>query len=152
MAELHDLSPTSGSHRDRKRVGRGEGSGTGKTSGRGQKGQNARSGGRTHPRREGGQMPLMRRIPKRGFKSINRVEYQVVNLRDLERVDGDVSPESLKAAGLIGSKRLPVKILGQGEVAKKVSVSAHKFSASAQAKIEAAGGSVTVIGSDSAAA
>lgn len=152
MAELHDLSPTSGSHRNRKRVGRGEGSGTGKTSGRGQKGQNARSGGRTHPRREGGQMPLMRRIPKRGFKSINRVEYQVVNLRDLERVDGDVSPESLKAAGLIGSKRLPVKILGQGEVAKKVSVSAHKFSASAQAKIEAAGGSVTVIGSDSAAA
>jgi large subunit ribosomal protein L15 len=152
MAELHDLSPSGGSHRDRKRVGRGEGSGTGKTSGRGQKGQNARSGGRTHPRREGGQMPLMRRIPKRGFKSINRVEYQVVNLRDLERVDGDVSPESLKAAGLIGSKRLPVKILGQGEVAKKVSVSAHKFSASAQAKIEAAGGSVTVIGSDSAAA
>jgi large subunit ribosomal protein L15 len=152
MAELHDLSPTSGSHRNRKRVGRGEGSGTGKTSGRGQKGQNARSGGRTHPRREGGQMPLMRRIPKRGFKSINRVEYQVVNVRDLERVDGDVSPESLKAAGLIGSKRLPVKILGQGEVAKKVSVSAHKFSASAQAKIEAAGGSVTVIGSDSAAA
>jgi large subunit ribosomal protein L15 len=152
MAELHDLSPSSGSHRNRKRVGRGEGSGTGKTSGRGQKGQNARSGGRTHPRREGGQMPLMRRIPKRGFKSINRVEYQVVNLRDLERVDGDVSPESLKAAGLIGSKRLPVKILGQGEVAKKVSVSAHKFSASAQAKIEAAGGSVTVIGSDSAAA
>jgi large subunit ribosomal protein L15 len=152
MAELHDLSPSSGSHRNRKRVGRGEGSGTGKTSGRGQKGQNARSGGRTHPRREGGQMPLMRRIPKRGFKSINRVEYQVVNVRDLERVDGDVSPESLKAAGLIGSKRLPVKILGQGEVAKKVSVSAHKFSASAQAKIEAAGGSVTVIGSDSAAA
>jgi large subunit ribosomal protein L15 len=152
MAELHDLSPSSGSHRNRKRVGRGEGSGTGKTSGRGQKGQNARSGGRTHPRREGGQMPLMRRIPKRGFKSVNRVEYQVVNLRDLERVDGDVSPESLKAAGLIGSKRLPVKILGQGEVAKKVSVSAHKFSASAQAKIEAAGGSVTVIGSDSAAA
>ena len=97
-------------------------------------------------------MPLMRRIPKRGFKSVNRVEYQVVNLRDLERVDGDVSPESLKAAGLIGSKRLPVKILGQGEVATKVSVSAHKFSASAQAKIEAAGGSVTVIGSDSAAA
>jgi large subunit ribosomal protein L15 len=152
MAELHDLSPSSGSHRNRKRVGRGEGSGTGKTSGRGQKGQNARSGGRTHPRREGGQMPLMRRIPKRGFKSINRVEYQVVNVRDLERVDGDVSPESLKAAGLIGSKRLPVKILGQGEVAKKVSVSAHKFSAGAQAKIEAAGGSVTVIGSDSAAA
>ena len=94
-------------------------------------------------------MPLIRRIPKRGFKSINRVEYQVVNVRDLERVDGDVSPESLRSAGLIRSLRKPVKVLGQGDLAKKLSVSAHKFSASAQAKIEAAGGSVTVIGSSS---
>ena len=146
MAELHDLSPTSGSHRDRKRVGRGPGSGTGKTAGRGQKGQNARSGGRAHPRREGGQMPLIRRIPKRGFKSLNRVEYQVVNVRDLERLEGDVSPEILKASGLIGTLQKPVKILGQGELGKKLSVSAHKFSASARAKIEAAGGSVTVMG------
>jgi len=149
MAELHDLSPTTGSHRDRKRVGRGPGSGTGKTSGRGEKGQNARSGGRVHPRFEGGQMPLIRRIPKRGFKSIDRVEYQVVNVRDLDRVEGDVSPESLREAGLIRSLRKPVKVLGQGELAKKLSVSAHKFSASAQAKIEAAGGSVTVIGAES---
>jgi large subunit ribosomal protein L15 len=94
-------------------------------------------------------MPLIRRIPKRGFKSINRVEYQVVNIRDLEKVDGDVSPETLKAAGLVRSLKKPVKILAVGEITKKVSVSAHKFSATAQAKIEAAGGSVTVLGSSS---
>jgi len=149
MAELHDLSPTSGSHRNRKRVGRGPGSGTGKNAGRGEKGQKSRSGGNVHPRFEGGQMPLIRRIPKRGFKSVNRVEYQVVNVRDLEQVDGDVSPETLREAGLIRSLRKPIKVLGQGDLAKKLSVSAHKFSASAQAKIEAAGGSVTVIGSTS---
>jgi large subunit ribosomal protein L15 len=94
-------------------------------------------------------MPLIRRIPKRGFKSVNRVEYQVVNVRDLEQIDGDVSPETLRSAGLIRSLRKPIKVLGQGDLAKKLSVSAHKFSASAQAKIEAAGGSVTVIGSTS---
>jgi large subunit ribosomal protein L15 len=149
MAELHDLSPSSGSHRTHKRKGRGPGSGNGKTAGRGQKGQKSRSGGNVHPRFEGGQMPLARRIPKRGFKSLNRVEYQVVNVRDLEKVDGDVSPESLKAAGLVRSLRKPVKILGIGEVSRKVAVSAHKFSASAQSKIEAAGGSVTVLGSSS---
>lgn len=145
MAELHDLSPTTGSHRNRKRLGRGNGSGTGGTSGRGHKGQKARSGGKVHPRFEGGQMPLIRRIPKRGFKSLDRVEYQVVNVRDLERVEGDVSPETLKAAGLIGSLRRPVKVLGEGEVSKKLTVTAHRFSKSAQSKIEAAGGSVTVI-------
>ena len=149
MAELHDLSPSSGSTRDRKRVGRGPGSGSGKTAGRGQDGQKSRSGGSVHPRFEGGQMSLVRRIPKRGFKSVNRVEYQVVNLRDLEKVDGEVSPDSLKSAGLIRSLRKPVKVLGQGELGKKLAVSAHAFSASAQAKIEAAGGSVTVIGSGS---
>jgi len=95
-------------------------------------------------------MPLIRRIPKRGFKSINRVEYQVVNIRDLEKVDGaDVSPETLKAAGLVRSLKKPVKILAVGEIDRKVSVSAHKFSATAQAKIEAAGGSVTILGADS---
>jgi large subunit ribosomal protein L15 len=149
MAELHDLSPSSGSHRARKRRGRGPGSGTGKTAGRGEKGQKARSGGSVHPMFEGGQMPLHRRIPKRGFKNINRIEYQVVNLRELDKVDGDVSPETLKAAGLVRSISKPVKILGVGEVTRKVSVSAHKFSASAQAKIEAAGGSTTVLGSSS---
>ena len=149
MAELHDLSPPEGSTRNRKRVGRGPGSGTGKTAGRGQKGQKARSGGNVHPRFEGGQMPLIRRIPKRGFKPVNRTEYQVVNVRDLTKVDGDVSPESLKDAGLIGSAKKPVKILGVGEVEGKRSVRAHAFSASAQEKIEAAGGSVTVIESKS---
>jgi large subunit ribosomal protein L15 len=149
MAELHDLSPTSGSTRNRKRKGRGPGSGNGKTAGRGQKGQKARSGGNVHPRFEGGQMPLIRRIPKRGFKSLNRVEYQVVNLRDLAKVEGDVSPETLKSAGLIRSAGKLVKILALGDVERKVSVSAHKFSASARAKIEAAGGSVTVIDSSS---
>jgi len=146
MAELHDLSPPLGSRRRRKRVGRGQGSGLGKTAGRGQDGQKSRSGGRIRRDFEGGQMPLMRRIPKRGFKNINRVEYQVVNVRDLGRCDGDVSPDALKAVGLIASLRKPVKILGEGDMEKSLSVSAHRFSKSAREKIEAAGGSVTVIG------
>lgn len=149
MAELHDLSPTPGSHRDRKRVGRGPGSGTGKTAGRGEKGQKARSGGSIPAGFEGGQMPLHRRIPKRGFHSRNRVEYQVVNVRDLARVEGDVTPETLRAAGLIGSLRRPVKVLGNGELEKKLQVTAHAFSESARKKIEAAGGSATVAGAGS---
>ena len=140
MAELHDLSPSAGSRRNAKRVGRGQGSGLGKTAGRGQDGQKSRSGGRIRRDFEGGQMPLMRRIPKRGFKNFNRVEYQVVNVRDLGRCDGDVGPDELKAAGLITS------LLGEGDMEKSLSVSAHRFSKSAQAKIEAAGGSVTVMG------
>lgn len=152
MAELHDLSPSAGSHRNRKRLGRGPGSGTGKTSGRGQKGQGARAGGNVHPMFEGGQMPLHRRIPKRGFTNINRVEYQVVNLRDLEGFEGAVTPESLTAAGLIGHARRPVKILGQGEVSKAFSVEAHAFSKTAKQKIEAAGGSVSVVGAAAEAA
>ena len=149
MAELHDLSPSSGSHRMHKRKGRGPGSGNGKNAGRGEKGQKSRSGGSVHARFEGGQMPLIRRIPKRGFKSRNRVEYQVVNVRDLDKVGGDVTPETLKEAGLVRSLRKPVKVLGVGEVSGKLSVTAHKFSASAQAKIEAAGGSVTLLGTSS---
>lgn len=148
MAELHDLSPSGGSRREQKRKGRGPGSGNGKTAGRGQNGQKSRSGGSIHPRFEGGQMPLIRRIPKRGFKSLSRVEYQVVNLRDFAKLNGsEVSPETLKAAGLVRSLKKPVKVLAVGEVSAKFSVSAHKFSAAAQAKIEAAGGSVAVIGS-----
>ena len=146
MAELHDLSPNAGSTRNRKRVGRGQGSGLGKTAGRGQDGQKSRSGGRIRRDFEGGQMPLLRRIPKRGFKNIHRVEYQVVNVRDLVRCDGEVGPEVLKAAGLIASLRKPVKILGEGAMEKSLDVSAHRFSKSAQEKIEAAGGSVTLIG------
>jgi len=147
MAELHDLSPSRGSHRNRKRVGRGPGSGLGKTAGRGQKGQKSRTGGKVSPHFEGGQMPLHRRIPKRGFTNINRVEYQVVNIRDLEAFEGQVTPETLKGAGLIGNLRKPVKVLGQGEVTKALSVEAHAFSKSAKEKIEAAGGSVAVVGS-----
>ena len=149
MADLHDLSPAQGSRKKSKRVGRGPGSGWGKTAGRGQDGQKSRSGGRIRRDFEGGQMPLTRRIPKRGFKNFNRVEYQVVNVRDLERVDGDVTPESLKAAGLIASLRTRVKILGEGEITKGVTVSAHRFSKSAAEKIQAAGGTVTVIGAAS---
>src|SRR6185503_4340216 len=101
MAELHDLSPAPGSHRDRKRLGRGPGSGTGKTAGRGTKGSYARTGSNTKRGYEGGQMPLHRRIPKRGFKNFSRVEFQVVNVRDLEGLSGDVTPQSLKEAGLV---------------------------------------------------
>jgi large subunit ribosomal protein L15 len=132
-------------------VGRGPGSGTGKTAGRGQKGQKARSGGSIAPGFEGGQMPLHRRIPKRGFHNFNRVEYQVVNVTDLGRVEGEVTPASLRAAGLVGSLRKPIKILGTGEVEGALTVTAHAFSASARQKIETAGGTVTVVGSEATA-
>jgi large subunit ribosomal protein L15 len=148
MANLSDLRPTEGSHRRRKRIGRGNGSGHGGTSTKGHKGLKARTGGRVHPRREGGQTPLIRRIPKRGFTNNDRVEYQVVNIRDLARVEGDVSPGALAAAGVIGSARRPVKVLGVGEVARAVKVSAHAFSGSARAKIEAAGGTAHVIAAE----
>jgi large subunit ribosomal protein L15 len=145
MAELHDLKPAPGSRRDPKRIGRGPGSGTGKTAGRGGKGQSARTGYKRKRGFEGGQMPLHRRLPKRGFKSFTRIEFQVVNLRDLGAVDGDVTPQSLRAAGLITSSKRPVKVLGDGEPGGRLSVSAHAFSKSAREKIEAAGGSVTVL-------
>ena len=144
MAELHDLSPVPGSHRDRKRVGRGPGSGTGKTAGRGQKGQKARSGGSIPAGFEGGQMPLHRRIPKRGFHNRNRVEYQVVNVGDLSGLSGEVTLATLRSAGLVGSLRKPVKILGNGELDVALQVTAHAFSASAKKKIEDAGGTVAV--------
>jgi large subunit ribosomal protein L15 len=145
MAELHDLSPAPGSHRDRKRLGRGPGSGTGKTAGRGGKGQSARTGYKRKRGFEGGQMPLHRRIPKRGFKNFARVDYQVVNIRDLAALGGDVTPEGLHAAGLVASLRRPVKVLGDGELKAKLAVSAHAFSKSAREKIEGAGGTVTVL-------
>jgi large subunit ribosomal protein L15 len=146
--ELHDLHPAPGAKRGRKRIGRGPGSGTGKTAGKGHKGQKSRSGYSRRYGFEGGQMPLVRRLPKRGFTNIFRVEFQVVNLRDLERVfaDGDtVSPESLTDKGLVrGGKRL-IKVLGDGELSKKLAVQVHKFSASARAGIEKAGGSCEVV-------
>jgi large subunit ribosomal protein L15 len=146
--ELHDLHPAPGAKRQRKRVGRGPGSGTGKTAGRGHKGQKSRSGYSRRYGFEGGQMPLVRRIPKRGFTNIFRVEFQVVNFRDLERVfsEGDtVSPESLIEKGLVrGGKRL-IKVLADGDLSKKLIVRAHKFSGSARAGIEKAGGSCEVV-------
>ncbi|TVP74782.1 MAG: 50S ribosomal protein L15 [Gemmatimonadales bacterium] len=149
MAELHDLSPSKGSTRPRKRVGRGPGSGTGKTAGRGQKGQKARSGASIPAGFEGGQMPLHRRIPKGGFTPLNRVEYQVVNVRVLaELSDEALDPTILAERGVIGSARKPVKILGDGELDRAVKVEAHAFSGSARSKIEAAGGIASVIGAD----
>jgi large subunit ribosomal protein L15 len=144
--KLHDLSPAKGSKKDRKRVGRGPGSGLGKTAGRGEKGQKSRSGYSRRAGFEGGQMPLIRRVPKRGFTNIFRVEYAVVNLSQLGELEGDVTPEVLRSHGLVRANR-PVKVLGDGEVDRALRVSAHKFSKSARAKIEKAGGSCEELGS-----
>jgi large subunit ribosomal protein L15 len=151
MDGIHDLRRPPGSHRDRKRVGRGAGSGTGKTAGYGHKGAKARAGshgpGGGKPMYEGGQMPLHRRLPKRGFTNLNRVEYQVVNLFQLERLeDAEVTPETLTERGLVRRAGMPVKVLGTGTLTRKVAVSAHAFSKSAREKIESAGGSVQELG------
>jgi large subunit ribosomal protein L15 len=144
---LHNLSPAPGSHRSRRRVGRGPGSGLGKTSGKGHKGSMARSGhggpGGGKPHFEGGQMPITRRIPKRGFTNPFRVEAQLVRLSELAQVAGDeVTTETLLAAGLIRAGQGPAKLLANGEVSRAVTVKGVKVSASAKAKIEAAGGRV----------
>jgi large subunit ribosomal protein L15 len=142
---LHNLSPAIGSHRNRKRLGRGPGSGTGKTSGKGMKGSKARAGhhgpGGGKPQFEGGQMPITRRVPKRGFTNPFREESQVVRLADLERVSGDVTPESMSQAGLIDAGR-KFKVLANGEIKKAVKVKGIRLSAGAREKIVAAGGSV----------
>ncbi len=138
--KLHELGPKKGSRRERKRVGRGPGSGVGKTSGRGHNGQRSRSGFSRRAGFEGGQMPLVRRTPKRGFTNIFRIEVSAVNLSRLEGLGGEISPELLQEHGLARVGR-PVKILGDGEVTQALKVSAHQFSKSARAKIEAAGGS-----------
>ncbi len=146
--ELHNLQPAPGATKKRKRVGRGPGSGNGKTAGKGHKGQKSRSGYSRRWGFEGGQMPLVRQIPKRGFTNIFRVGYQVVNLRDLERVfsNGDsVTPVLLVEKGLIRSGSKPVKILASGEFGKKLTVQAHAFSKNAQASIEAAGGTCETV-------
>ena len=142
--KLHELTPSEGSRFSRRRIGRGDSSGQGKTSGRGQKGQKAR--GKVRVGFEGGQMPLYRRIPKHGFTNINRKEYAVVNLDGLNRFDdgAEVTPESLKEAGLV-KKSSAVKVLGNGKLNKKLTVKASKFSATAVAAIEAAGGKTEVI-------
>ncbi len=144
---LHSLSPNPGATKKPKRVGRGRASGTGKTSGRGQKGQKARSGHHmAAPSFEGGQNPMIKRLPKRGFKNPFRTEAHPINLSMLEqRFDGEVTVEMLREAGLLPKNSRIVKILGTGEITKALNVKAHRFSKSAVAKIEAAGGSVTVV-------
>lgn len=144
--ELHTLKPPKGSKKNRKRVGRGAGSGLGETSGKGHKGQKARSGGKKRPGFEGGQMPIYRRLPKRGFKNFFRQEFQIVNVADLSRfAETELSPESLLSAGLIKKAHVPVKILGNGELKKAFTVKANAFSKSAKEKIEQAGGKALVV-------
>lgn len=145
--KLHELTPAEGSRKERKRKGRGIGSGNGKTAGKGHKGQNARSGGGVRLGFEGGQTPLFRRLPKRGFTNINRKEYAIVNLAELNRFDNGavVTPELLLETGVVSKLQSGVKVLGNGNVEKSLTVKAHKFSASAKAAIEAAGGTIEVI-------
>lgn len=141
--DLSELKPPKGAHTKRKRVGRGTGSTLGKTSGRGEKGQNARSGGGVHPRFEGGQTPLARRLPKVGFHNWNAKRVATVNVRDLERAfeDGErVDSESLRQKGLVKGRVDQIKILGEGDLTKSLTVSVNKFSSSAREKIESAGG------------
>jgi large subunit ribosomal protein L15 len=145
---LHDLRPNPGKKKKRKRVGRGISAGQGKTAGRGTKGQGARSGGGKGPYFEGGQLPLVRRLPfKRGFTNINKIYYTPVNLANMVNfeADAEVDPEVLAAVGLLKKADNPVVILGDGDISVALNVKAHRFSASAKEKIEAAGGTTTVI-------
>jgi large subunit ribosomal protein L15 len=145
--DLTNLSPARGATKARKRLGRGPGSGNGKTAGRGHKGRGARSGGSTPPGYEGGQMPLQRRLPKRGFRSPFRREYAVVNLKQIDdrfEAQAVIDPDALAAKGLASSGRL-VKVLGDGELKKAVTVKAHAFSGKARERIVAAGGQAEVI-------
>jgi large subunit ribosomal protein L15 len=145
--KLHELKPAEGSRKERKRVGRGIGSGTGKTAGKGHKGQYARSGGGVRLGFEGGQTPLFRRLPKRGFTNINRKEYAIVNLDALNRFEdgAEVTPELLIETGIVSNEKAGIKILANGKVEKKLTVKAHKFSSAAKEAIEAAGGQTEVI-------
>ncbi|MBP2079000.1 50S ribosomal protein L15 [Oceanobacillus polygoni] len=145
--KLHELKATEGTRKERNRVGRGTASGNGKTSGRGHKGQKARSGGGVRPGFEGGQMPLFQRLPKRGFTNINRKDYSIVNLDTLNRFEEgtEITPELLLEEGVVSKLNAGIKILGNGAIEKKLTVKAHKFSASAKEAIEAAGGQTEVI-------
>jgi large subunit ribosomal protein L15 len=145
--KLHELKPAEGSRKERKRLGRGIGSGQGKTAGKGHKGQNARSGGGVRLGFEGGQTPLFRRLPKRGFTNVSRKEYAVVNLDALNRFeDGtEVTPELLIETGVVSNEKAGIKILAKGNVEKKLTVKANKFSSAAKEAIEAAGGTTEVI-------
>jgi len=145
--KLHELKPNPNSTKNRKRLGRGTATGQGKTAGRGMNGQKSRSGGGVRPGFEGGQMPLYRRLPKRGFTNIFGTQYSELNVEDLNRFEdgAEITPEMLKSEGLLKKQLDGVKILGNGDLAKKLTVKAHKFSKSAVEKIEAAGGKVEVI-------
>ena len=146
--KLHELRPNEGAFKSSKRVGRGTGSGLGKTSGKGHKGQNARSGGGVRPGFEGGQLPLFRRLPKRGFSNaMFKVEYATINISDLEKFEDGavVTPELLKEMGILKKQLAGVKVLGNGNLTKKLTVKASKFSKSAIEKIEAIGGKAEVI-------
>ena len=145
--KLHELKPAEGSRKERKRLGRGIGSGQGKTAGKGHKGQNARSGGGVRLGFEGGQTPLFRRLPKRGFTNINRKEYAIVNLDVLNQFEEgtEVTPELLIETGIVKSEKAGIKILAKGNVEKKLTVKAHKFSSTAKEAIEAVGGTTEVI-------
>lgn len=149
LLEMHTIKPVEGARHSRKRVGRGTGSGHGKTSGRGHKGQNARSGGGVRPAYEGGQTPLFKRIPKRGFTNVNRVEYDVVNISafacECFEAGSVVTPEVLVQKGLIKKDAKLVKILGNGKLEKALTVKANKFSKAAEKAIVEAGGSIEVI-------
>lgn len=145
--KLHELSPNPGATKEVKRKGRGHGSGNGKTAGKGHKGQNARSGGGVAIGFEGGQTPIYKTLPKRGFTNMNRLEYAVVNLSDLNRFEAGttVTPELLKQAGIVKKTLDGVKVLGNGKLEKKLNVTCNKISKTAQAAIEKAGGKVEVI-------
>ncbi len=144
--KLHELKPSQ-ARKERNRVGRGMSSGNGKTSGRGHKGQKARSGGGVRLGFEGGQMPLFQRLPKRGFTNIHRKEFTIVNLDVLNKLEEgtEVTPELLLETGLVSKLKAGIKVLGNGNIEKKLTVKAHKFSASAKEAIEAAGGKTEVI-------
>jgi large subunit ribosomal protein L15 len=145
--KLHELKPAPGSRRPRKRVGRGIAAGQGKTAGRGTKGQKARAGGGVRPGFEGGQNPLYRRLPKRGFTNPNRKEYAVINVEDLNRFDEGtvVTPERWKEKGVVKNLKDGLKVLGDGDLKVKLTVKAHKFSRTAEEKIAAAGGATEVL-------
>ena len=145
--KLDSLKPSKGSIKNKKRIGRGHGSGLGKTSGRGHKGAGQRSGNKRRPWFEGGQMPLARRLPRRGFTNIFKEEIQIVNISDLNRIEknSEIDPVVLQENGMIRSSLKPVKILGEGDIDKKLNVKASAFSASAKNKIEKAGGTVTIL-------
>lgn len=145
--KLGNLKGAKGSTKKSKRIGRGQATGQGVTAGRGDKGQHARSGSKRLPWFEGGQMPLQRRLPKHGFSNPNRIEYQVVNLKDLTRIEKaeEITPEVLREAGLIRSSKRPVKLLGEGEFEKKVNIKVHAISKTAKEKVEKRGGIVTLL-------